>query len=248
MIRFARVALPFGALQAETARRLGARFLTFELIYWVIFGPYLVAYALDVFEPLGEFGPSVILGLIMPLGDAAVILLLTKERRFGDLLVGALKLYFVMLTISLLRTLAVVVGIMAFVVPGLMLAAWFSLAHVIAVSRGWRDPFRALFESRDLVRGHTIPVLLAFAPMVIVGTGLALLVTAYGGVQDGDPAPWTHPVNIVVDQLTLAVTAMAIVIHDRLVAGRATSSSPASEAPPPSSPADETPPPSHPAS
>ena len=71
MSRFARAELPFLEVQAETARRLGARFLAFQAIYWVFFGPYLALYACDVFKPLGEYGPSVVLALIMPLGDAA---------------------------------------------------------------------------------------------------------------------------------------------------------------------------------
>jgi len=227
--RFDTVQLDVWGVQAEALRRLGRRFLSFQAIYWVVFGPYLVVYALDLFEPLGDFGPSVVLALLMPLGDAAVILLLTgpEDRPLGEVLVGALRLYGRLLMITFLRTLVVAAGLVCGIAPGLFLAARFSLATVVAVEEGEPSPFKALFRSRDIVYGHTLRVAGAFAILVVLSNAGALAVVAVGGVQTDDPAPWTHAVNILIDQLSLTFTALAVVVYGRLA-----STAPAAPPPP----------------
>jgi hypothetical protein len=221
MPRFHDADISIRSVLSEAFARLRERFSGFVLIYLVIFGPFVVGDYLDAFEPLGEWGPTAIFSFLAPLADGAVLLLLLRgaEAGIGDALVGGLRYYFRLLAVRLLRTLGILAGAMAAVVPGLLLATWFSLSDVVAIEEDTQDPFRALFRSRDLVRGHTIPVFAAFAPVVIPFQVGGLLVLYLGGGGTAEAADWTYPANIFLDLIALTINAVSLVIYERLEEG-----------------------------
>ncbi len=242
MSRFDGIELPFWEVQREALRRLGARFGAFQAVYWLVFGPCVLAYSAGVFDPLeqadpllGQLAPNLLIGLLMPLADGAVILLLAGDgkRSLGESLRGGLSLWLTLLFISLLAGLAVMVGVVCFVVPAVLLATWFSLAWVVAVDRGYKDPFRCLFASRALVRGHLFEVLFAFLPIVAVPNIAKLVLWAVQETAAGDAPVWADVANIAVDQLFLAVNVVAVVVYERLAPGAPVGP------PPPAGPAPE---------
>jgi amino acid permease len=76
--------------------------------------------------------------------------------------------------VSLLSALGLVLGLLALVIPGVILAARWSLAVPIVMLEG-ASPIRALKRSNELVRGHTGKVL-----RVLLNVGV--LVAVLGGV------------------------------------------------------------------
>ena len=154
----------------------------------------------------------------MPLADAALILLLLdpEEPSAWRALGGALRRYWRVLWVALLVKLAVVAGLLCAVLPGAFLWTRYSLALVVAVREEETAPFRALFRSSDLVYGQTLRVAGALALLVLVSLACRLAVVLWGGVQSGEPADWTQPVNVVIDQLQLAFTVLAVVLYRRL--------------------------------
>jgi len=220
MARFSGVELDAVGVIAETVRRCRAWASRLLLVYGLVFGPYLALYALGAFKASGIHGPNILVFLLSPLLDGvATAWLLDPGMTLGQALLKGLRLYPRLVATRLLKYLGIGMGMLALVIPGLLLGAWFSLSDpLIVVGRGGRDPFAPLFESRRLVRGHSEPVLLAMLPLILITQGGGLLPMVYGNVgqENADPEVWTHFFNIFVDWMYLAMTVMSVVLWERL--------------------------------
>ncbi len=220
MARFSEVDLQPGELIAETAKRYVAWFPRIATLYAIVFGPYLVAYAAGAFKPLGIYGPSVILSLLFPFADGALTAWLLKpERSFKDGLVRGVQTFLPLLMTRFLKYVAIGVGVVALVIPAVMMSAWFSLSDPLIVDgKVGKDPFAPLFKSRRLVRGHVLPVIVAMLPLVIITQAGGLLPFVWGGVaqENADPELWTHFFNVFLDLMYLGITVMSVVVYERL--------------------------------
>ena len=190
-------------------------------LYAVVFGPYLAAYALDVFEPLGVYGPSVILSFLFPLADGALMawMLSDDDLSMGQALRVGVRCYLPLLMTRFLKYVAIGVGVFALVVPAIMMGAWFILSDpLIVAGRSGKDPFAPLFASRRRVRGYTLPVVVAMAPLVLITQvgGLAPVIWGDVAQENVDPALWTHFFNVFLDLMYLALTVMSVVVYERL--------------------------------
>lgn len=220
--RFSEVDLQAGEVLRETGRRYLAWFPRIAALYAVIFGPYLAAYAGGVFKPLGVYGPSVILSVLFPLADGALTAwLLRPELSFGQALKRGAKAFLPLLMTRFLKYVAIGVGVVALVIPAVMMSAWFSLSDPLIVDGRMgktKDPFAPLFRSRRIVRGHVLPVVAAMLPLVLITQVGGLAPVVWGGVaQEGaDPELWTHFFNVFLDLAYLGITVMSVVLYQRL--------------------------------
>jgi hypothetical protein len=220
MARFSGVEVHAGELIAESARRYVQWFPRILAIYAVVFGPYLIAYAADMFKPLGVYGPSVFLSFLFPLADGALTAwMMDDDKTFGDAMAAGFRVYIPLLMTRFLKYIAIGVGVVALVVPAVIMAAWFSLSDpLIITGTTGKDPFAPLFKSRRLVRGNTLPVLTALLPLVLITQVGGLAPVIWGGVaqENADPALWTHFFNVFLDLMYMAVTVMSVVLWERL--------------------------------
>jgi hypothetical protein len=225
--RFSEVDLQAGDVIAETARRYAAWFPRIATLYAVIFGPYLALYALGVFKPLGVYGPSVILSVLFPLADGALTSWLLKpELSFDKAFVRGVKVFLPLLMTRFLKYVAIGVGVVALVIPAVMMTAWFSLSDPLIVEGTLgksKDPFAPLFKSRRIVRGHVLPVIVAMAPLLLITQVGGLAPVVWGGVaqENADPALWTHFFNVFLDLMYLGLTVMSVVLYERLALAKA---------------------------
>ena len=174
-----------------------------------------------MFEPLGVYGPSVILSFLFPLADGALMawMLSDDDLSMRQALRAGVRCYLPLLMTRFLKYVAIGVGVVALVIPAVMMSAWFSLSDPLIVDgKVGKDPFAPLFKSRRLVRGHVLPVIVAMLPLVIITQAGGLLPFVWGGVaqENADPELWTHFFNVFLDLMYLALTVMSVVVYERL--------------------------------
>lgn len=226
---------------AETGRRLWDGVGSWLPVYTLLIAPLVISDAAGWIEPLGEYGPGLLLVFIAPLYNAAVILTLLSDAPLGlaELCRRAAGVYWRVLLVYFLRSLALIAGIWAAVVPGILAGAWFCLGEVVAIQEDVRSPFKALFRSRDLIRGRrtfsgprlrglkswslsglgrsrTLQVILCLFPLVALGLGGRAAVIALAKSAEGAVAPWAYPVDMLLDLVEIGVSAQTVVIYQRL--------------------------------
>lgn len=160
---------------------------------------------------LGIGAATFVLGATALLGDvfyAGVCTAAVQERRTGvrrELSDVARHLPYVRLTlVDIAFAVIVGAGLLALIVPGVVLFTWFSLAAPVVEIEDRRviDAFR---RSRELVRGHFWSVLGLLAPIAILGGVLGELLL--------DAGPWVLGDGFIGDWVgaTLAEAATALV-------------------------------------
>jgi len=128
-------------------------------------------------EPIGPFGFGWVLGiLISVLLQAALIHgtiadLNGRPASLGDCLETAIRNVLPLIGIGIATTVATFVGLLLFVVPGVLLALALCVSAPVQVVEG-HGVFQALGRSSDLTRNHRGAILLLF---VLYGVGFVVL-------------------------------------------------------------------------
>jgi hypothetical protein len=207
-----------GTAIAVFAAVLGAGLLAATIFGFLVTRGPMFALLLLILVPL------LILALAMSVGTIFAVIMLASAR--GEKLTFQQAWAYVnshgwrVLGVSVLGGLAIIGGLILLIIPGLIFAAWFSLAPYVVLEEDAK-PIEALKRSKDLVSGHVIEmwgafgltsaasVVLSVIPVLgpIVAFVLAVLyapATAIRYLQlkelkaSGKPAPPIDPWNYVV--------------------------------------------------
>jgi hypothetical protein len=166
----------------------------------------------------GLVGAAVVLTFTATLGDVfytGVVAAVVHEHRTGvrrELahVVRTLP-YLRLVAVDIIFAVAVGLGLIALIVPGVIAFAWFVLAAPVVEieGRGVRDSFH---RSRELVRGSFWPVLGLLLPLVIVSDELGNLMISGGPwlVGDGFLGDWLGAV--LAEALTVPPFALVAVV------------------------------------
>jgi hypothetical protein len=135
---------------------------------------------------------AALLGEVFYSGAVAVALTHDYEGRPPSLRTIARSLaYRRLIAVDLVFAAIVLVGLVLFVVPGVVLYIWLVLAAPVVEIEG-RGVLGAFRRSRELVRGRFVGVLAVLAPIELGGEGVAALagLLAHGLFGDSLPAEW----------------------------------------------------------
>ena len=130
---------------------------------------------------VGARGAGLLMIVVGPLASAATIYALSESylgrgTTFGEAISEAFGILLPLLGTALLTTIAIVVGFVLLIVPGIYLAFAFLLVYqVVVIER--RYAVDAMSRSRELMRGH---FLRAFGILIVVGL-LSIVLSAAGG-------------------------------------------------------------------
>jgi hypothetical protein len=166
----------------------------------------------------GLVGGALVLAFTATLGDVfytGVVAAVVHEHRTGvrrELSHVARTLPYLRLTaVDVIFALAVAVGVILLIVPGVIVFTWFVLAAPVVEieGRGIRDAFR---RSRELVRGSFWPVLALLLPLVIVSDELGNVMISGGPwlLGDGFLGDWLGAV--LAEAITVPPFALAAVV------------------------------------
>lgn len=145
-----------------------------------------------------EFKPSleifwksgwVLLGLVFSIAiqtwaiGASILAIKEKKVDFNQAFNAGFIYFLSFLLAGLVNTLAVILGLLLLIVPGVILAVWFSLySYLIVVERV--GPMESLKKSREMVRGHFWDVTNRWGVIILLSF-LARLVAASLNVSAG---------------------------------------------------------------
>lgn len=158
------------------------------------------------------------IGLTAMLGDVfftGVVAAVVGMRRGGvrrELAELARHLpYLTLIAVDLLFALAVAVGLVLLVVPGVVAFTWFALAPAVVEieGAGVRGSFR---RSRELVRGNFWRVLGLVGPVAIAGDALGEWLGASGPWILGDTIAGDALGNVLANVVTAPLFALAVVV------------------------------------
>ncbi len=172
--------------------------------------------------------PILLSNLFISFGTFAIFVLFAGRSgvTVGDHFAAAGKLFLFYLLANLLTGLATLAGLLAFIVPGLYIAARLALVPMTVAADGLTHPVAAVKRSWELTRNNGLTILLLLFVIIIVG---ALLVGVIGMIfglfvmllTEGDG--WPFPVNLVDallgTLLSLVIVAVIAALHRRLSAG-----------------------------
>jgi hypothetical protein len=135
---------------------------------------------------------TVLLGEVFYSGAVALLIARTKPGRGPPLRRLARSLaYGRLIAVDILFGIGIAVGLLLFVVPGVVAFTWFALAGPLVELEGARV-WDAFARSRRLVRGHFWTVLAVLGPITLASEALtdALLAAAHGLLGDSFLADW----------------------------------------------------------
>ncbi len=198
---------PF-SLQRSALALVATHWKALGLAYVAICGPWLALSWAGALEFLGDWGVSILFALLLALLDTLFLTLLAGRpwtavwRAFPGLVL-----------VRVLRSLALAaVAVSVVLVPPVL--AWFWLAEPISVVEGTSNPFQALRESRERVRGYTLRLLLGLLPLggpMLLGSAFMLSLADHGDKG------WLYRLgNVALDWVGLALTAVAFEMYRRL--------------------------------
>jgi hypothetical protein len=246
--RTPRRALAIGAVAREAIATYRAYFLPLLVLALVVFTPLgLLEAAMEGVDEIDDevdeltaialvaalFGVAI----TATLGDVfytGVVAAAVSRRRTGvrhDLAQIARTLpYWRLLAVDVVYALAVAVGLVLLIAPGVVAFGWFGLAApLVKIERlGVRA---ALRRSRELVRGCFWRVLAILAPALVAGEALGELLGSGGPwlLGDGFAGEWLG--TVLAEALTAPFFALAAVVTaHHLIAARAESASPSGAA------------------
>jgi len=114
-----------------------------------------------------------------------------------------------LLTAMIIYEIGVAVGLLFFVIPGFVVAAWGVVTGPVVVAEGTRA-LQAPMRSRELVRGSFRPVALFVFLAFVVGEAIS---TTAGALLDLLPQTWAEPTGeYVVHVLTSPLFGMATAV------------------------------------
>ncbi len=116
-----------------------------------------------------------------------------------------------LLAIDVLFALMVAVGVLAFIIPGVILFTWYALAAPVVKIEGGgvRSAFR---RSRELVRGNFWKVLALLGPVLLIGDFLAEQLSLAGHMLVGEGIAGNWLGSVLAEALTAPFFALAAVV------------------------------------
>jgi hypothetical protein len=157
-----------------------------------------------------------------------------RERTLGE--VARELPYLRLLAVDALFALMVLGGLLLFIVPGLIVVAWFVLAGPVVELEhvGVRAAFR---RSRDISRGSGLRILALMVPLLVIGDALTEAVAASGVWILGDDEIG-HGLSVALSEVATApfFGLAAVVTAHHLIEFRPRPSSPPSPVSPPPAP------------
>lgn len=223
--------------------------LLFALLAAAVVVPYsLLVLALTGRAPLGVSGARASTVLILDLLDVALVgplisaLHVHAVRMIGRgerpglraVALGGLAALPVVVAAQIVAGLGIAIGLLAFIVPGILLAIrWAVVAQVAAIERP--DWIGALRRSAELTRGHAWHVFGLLIMINLIAFGLIAVASVAAGTSDHAPQV---VVGIVVQVLTRSFTALAtaVLYFDLLARARGASPARGAEPDPPDAP------------
>lgn len=153
----------------------------------------------------GLFGLSFLLGGVLMIGPTALMNGLSGEKRSvsDNLGVGFARTYS-LLAVILLMVVLIALGLVLFVIPGLIAGAWFFFAPMVTV-REKASPLDALLISRELVRGRVLGII-ARVVLLLLATAL-FFVVCLGLIT---PLSYIDSLGIVASLAIVTVVALAL--------------------------------------
>ena len=119
----------------------------------------------------------IILTLYLLANIALIVSIIERERKIGIKEAFALGRGKILsyLWVSILTGLAVVVGLLLLIVPGIIFAVWFSFASYVLIAEGVTGT-RALSRSKELVSGYWWAIFWRFLALVVIAIIISIIV------------------------------------------------------------------------
>jgi hypothetical protein len=214
-------------------------FLAVAVVNWAVAGSLLLfPIGIAVSIVAGTLYQGMVVGLVSDVQDGR------RDSSVGDLMRATAPVVLPLIGAGLLAGLAIGIGLLLILVPGLiLLTIWAVIAPAIVVER--TGVFEAFGRSRALVRGNGWPVFGVIFTVFVI-TVIAAIVLGIIGVAISDSGGMRLLFNVISSTLTAPIGALvAAVIYFRL---REIEQEARAAAPPPSAapPAPQPPPPSTP--
>jgi hypothetical protein len=190
-----------GPILSETFSTYFANFFPFLVLTMIAYSPVLAAAFVSASDPAAApvLTIFVALGGVLcgPLAQAAVTYGVLQHMRGRDTTLGAclrvgLASLFPVLFVAIVQGLAVAAGMIACLVPGLILSVMFAVAVPAAVEER-PGVFRALGRSSELTDGYRWPVFFVTLALGLVGLAIGALAIPLGGGLEGLAARAQNP-------------------------------------------------------
>jgi hypothetical protein len=161
----------------------------------VLFGTALILFALEfvvlllvpgasialaiLFFALGVLYQGIVVELVQDIQDGR------RDHSIGDLIRSVEPVFWPLVTVSILFGLALAIGFILLIIPGLILMViWSVVAPVTVLERP--GPFAAFGRSRELVRGNGWQVfgviVLVFVAVVVISVAAGLIASSLGSL------------------------------------------------------------------
>jgi len=178
-------AVTVGNILGRTAAILSANAMWVVLFVLLFSALGAVADTLTAMDEATLLAGGGLLQLVVAIGSivALYLLLETMLRTTGQFVQGTPRRYLAFLGQGILMSLGVVAGLLLLVIPGLILAARWSIAQPLLVGRGM-SATHALGKSWEETRGHVVPIILAGIVLFVGFIFVAGAVIALLGEED----------------------------------------------------------------
>ncbi|HET7826750.1 MAG TPA: hypothetical protein VFK90_15555 [Anaeromyxobacter sp.] len=220
-----------GAVLRRSLALWGRNFATFAAVVIAVQSPAIVLAAFWAMATDGTVEPSRALWAISSLLGAVASGALTagalrgmrgEPARAGEMLLVGFRRLWMVIPVTVVAQVAVTLGLVLLVVPGLALAAGLWVAVPAAVTERWEGTSDALTRSWELTKGRRWKVLAVALVAVVVALGGALVVSA--ALEEIAAAGASRPVVAALDQAATAIAwgflavCAAVSYHDLRVA------------------------------
>ena len=126
---------------------------------------------------------ALIVGLITIIGNLAIVKLLLDERGIsvGEALKMALVLFIPAVLATIIANIAVGIGFLLLIVPGLYLLGRLSILTAVIVAEDIRNPITAVSRTWELTKGNGWRILLFIFIVAIIGVIIQAIITGITG-------------------------------------------------------------------
>ena len=121
--------------------------------------------------------------LITTVGSIALyVVFLRGNQTIGEAMVAGLKLFFPFLFLGILTAIAVAIGFVLLIIPGIYLAIKFSLGGAVIAAERIANPIEAMKRSWRATKGNSLRIFFFLLIVFIVGLVAVLAISAVIGI------------------------------------------------------------------
>lgn len=121
--------------------------------------------------------------LVTMIGSIALyVIFLRGNQTIGEALVTALKLFIPFLLLAILTAIAVGIGFVLLIIPGIYLAIKFSLGGAVIAAEHVLNPIEAMKRSWHVTKGNSVRIFFFLLIMLVVGMIALVAVSAVIGI------------------------------------------------------------------